>query len=123
MPGVNTSKPAATQPAANNQNNAKNTAQAGVAKDINAAGVDMGGVGGDMDTLMGDTEAAMQAMFKAQTAIQMLGMGMQIKTAALNILGQSVGAGTAMAVQTVTDLVKNSKDAVKAQGEAFQKAN
>ena len=65
----------------------------------------------------------MKAMMGAQAAMQTMGMAAQVQTAALNIAGQAVGATTAMAVQVVTDLVKTSKDSVKAQGEAFQKAN
>ena len=85
-----------------------------------------GGDGGEMPDpgdIVAKQQAAMAAMMAAQGTIQLMGMKSQLVTAGLNIAGQTVGATTAMAVQAVTDLVKTSKDAVKAQGEAFQKAN
>lgn len=60
-------------------------------------------------------------MLEAQLLMQSMGQMAQLKTAAMNIAGQAIGATTAMAVQVVTDLVKTSKDAIKTQGEAFQK--
>ena len=85
-----------------------------------------GGDGGTMPDpgdIVAKQQAAMAAMMAAQGTIQLMGMKSQLVTAGLNIAGQTVGATTSMAVQAVTDLVKTSKDAVKAQGEAFQKAN
>lgn len=77
----------------------------------------------DPEQVQRDTVKAMTANMAAQSAIQLAGMSAQLYSASLNIAGQTVGATTAMAVQSVTDLVKVSKDAVKQQGEAFQKAN
>jgi hypothetical protein len=84
-----------------------------------------GGGGDDIDAgqVALDSQKAMAATMAAQSAIQIAGMKAQLVTAGLNIMGQTVGATTSMAVQVVTDLVKTSKDAVKQQGEAFQKAN
>lgn len=77
----------------------------------------------DPGKIQADNILQQNAMLAAQTAMQLNGMRAQLITAGLNMMGQTVGATTAMAVQTVTDLVKTTKDSVKAQGEAFQKAN
>jgi hypothetical protein len=84
---------------------------------------DIGNVADDADGAITDALAAQKTMMAGQLAVQTAGMKAQLVTAGLNMMGQTVGATTAMAVQTVTDLVKTSKDAVKAQGDAFQKAN
>lgn len=92
----------------------------------NGSGLDTGGAGDDppdMEAIAAKNIAAQGAMMLAQSQMQLAGMANQIATAGLNMVGQTVGATTAMAVQTVTDLVKTTKDAVKQQGEAFQKAN
>jgi hypothetical protein len=74
----------------------------------------------EMAKTMKEAQVAQAAMLAAQTAIQTAGMTAQIATAGLNIMGQTVGATTAMAVQTVKDLVETTKSAVKDQGEAFK---
>jgi hypothetical protein len=77
----------------------------------------------EVDDLANKSQASMQAMLDAQLAMQTMGQLAQLKTAGMNIAGQAIGATTSMAVQVVTDLVKTSKDSVKAQGDAFQKPN
>jgi hypothetical protein len=60
--------------------------------------------------------AAQQALSEWSTRGQLL-------AAELSMSNQAIGAHTAMAKQITTDLAKAGKDAVRAQGEAFQKAN
>jgi hypothetical protein len=72
---------------------------------------------------VGTTQTSMEDMMAAQRALAEMSLQGQLMASEMSMNNQSVGALSSMAVQTVTDQAKAGKEAVRALGEAFQKAN